>query len=160
MKRRHDPDIIEFRLTILLRLTPVIGGLVGVVTANLAIWITSGVFYAGDSIRVFLGVAVAGSAYSLLLTRGIGITLTPIAAEVENLRRRTIPWSDIQAIRIGGRFGYRTVVLHQTNGRRTRLRAPITGLFIWDDKRFEEKYHTIGRWWLDHRAAAVVDAHH
>ena len=87
---------------------------------------------------------------ALLLSRSFGVTLTPSAAIVHNLRRRTVPWSNVQAIQVDSLFGSRTVVLYEAGGRRTRLRAPITG-FLSVDRGFEEKFHTIGRWWLDHR---------
>jgi hypothetical protein len=54
------------------------------------------------------------------------------------------------SVQIESLFGSRTVVIYEAGGRRTRLRAPITGFLSWD-RRFEEKFHTIGRWWLDHR---------
>jgi hypothetical protein len=79
----------------------------------------------------------------------VGITLTP---EVHNLRRHTIRWADIQAIQVEGYLGSRAIVIYRTDGSRVRLRAPITGFLAWD-RRFDEKFHTIGRWWLDHRGA-------
>lgn len=86
----------------------------------------------------------------ILLPVYFGVTLTESAAVVRNLRRRTIPWADIQSIQIEPVMGTRTVVLYETNGRRTRLRAPSTGFLAWD-RRFEEKFHVIGQWWLTHR---------
>jgi len=85
----------------------------------------------------------------VLLGRSFGITLTPTEARVRNLRRRVIRWSDVRAVTTERVLGTHFVVLHEAN-RRTRLRAPITGFLVWD-RRFEEKYHTIGQWWLDHR---------
>ncbi|MGH1554427.1 hypothetical protein ACRAWF_28255 [Streptomyces sp. L7] len=79
-----------------------------------------------------------------------GITLTPSAVVVHNLRRRTIPWPDIQAVQPESLLGTTTIVLYEANGRRTRLRAPSTG-FPARDRHFEEKFHTIGTWWLAHR---------
>ncbi|MFD4556001.1 hypothetical protein ACFWP5_17060 [Streptomyces sp. NPDC058469] len=89
-------------------------------------------------------------ALATLLPAYFGITLTPSAAVVRNVRRRTIPWSDIQAIQIESTLGTKSIVLHEANGRRTRLRAPTTGFPVWD-RHFEEKFHTIGTWWLTHR---------
>ncbi|MET4641520.1 hypothetical protein ABID95_001241 [Streptomyces atratus] len=59
-------------------------------------------------------------------------------------------WSNVQAIRIERFQGAQIVVIYEAGGRRTRLRAPITGFLCWD-RGFEEKFDTIGRWWLDHR---------
>jgi len=84
-----------------------------------------------------------------LMSWSFGITLTPTEARVHNLRRRVIRWSDVRAVTVEAQLGTRFVVLHEAN-RRTRLRAPATGLLM-RDRRFEEKYHTIGQWWLDHR---------
>ncbi|WP_406467472.1 hypothetical protein [Streptomyces sp. NBC_01594] len=81
-----------------------------------------------------------------------GVTLTPSAAVVHNLRRRIIPWSDVQGVHTESSLGQWTVVIYEASGRRTRLRAPMTGVLSWD-RRFEEKFHTIGRWWLAHRGS-------
>jgi hypothetical protein len=78
-----------------------------------------------------------------------GITLTTTEARVHNLRRRVIRWDDVRGVTVQSLFGTRTVVLHEDH-RRTRLRAPSTGPLAWD-RRFEEKYHTIGQWWLTRR---------
>ncbi|MEW2401725.1 hypothetical protein [Streptomyces sp. NPDC046862] len=96
--------------------------------------------------RVWIGMPL----FNLLLAPRFGITLTSSAAVVRNLRRRTIPWSNVQAIHIEPYMGTRRLVLYEAGGRRTPLRAPITGFLAWDSG-FEEKYHTIGRWWLAHR---------
>ncbi|WP_234477669.1 hypothetical protein [Streptomyces sp. MBT65] len=98
------------------------------------------------SLTICFGLLVLG----ILLPAYFGVTLTESAAVVRNLRRRTIPWADIQSIQIESIVGTRTVVLHEANGRRTRLRAPSTGFLAWD-RRFEEKFHVIGQWWLTHR---------
>ena len=47
-------------------------------------------------------------------------------------------------------FGSRTIVIYEFSGRRTRLRVPATGFLFWD-RHFEEKYHAVGEWWLEHR---------
>ncbi|MHB9860539.1 hypothetical protein [Streptomyces sp. YIM S03343] len=86
----------------------------------------------------------------LIIPAPPGITLTPSAAIVRRVRKRTIPWSNVQAIQVESYAGSRTVVIYEAGGRRTRLRAPITGFLSWD-RGFEEKFHTIGRWWLAHR---------
>ena len=57
---------------------------------------------------------------------------------------------DIQAIQPESLLGTTTIVLCEANGRRTRLRAPSTGFLAWD-RHFEQKFHTIGTWWLTHR---------
>ncbi|MEV7326349.1 hypothetical protein [Streptomyces sp. NPDC093970] len=86
----------------------------------------------------------------LFTSRRLGVSLTPSAAIVYNLRRRTVPWSNVQAIHVESLLGSQTVVIYEAGGRCTRLRAPITG-FLNRDRDFEEKFHSIGRWWMDHR---------
>ncbi|WP_406402726.1 hypothetical protein OH805_26040 [Streptomyces sp. NBC_00879] len=86
----------------------------------------------------------------LILGQYFGVTLTESTAIVHGLRRRTIQWSNVQAVRVERFQGVQTVVIYEAGGRRTRLRAPITGFLTWDHG-FEEKFGTVGRWWLDHR---------
>ena len=81
--------------------------------------------------------------------RWFGVTLTPTEVIVHNFRRRTIPWTQIRGVQAEPFQSMKTVVLYDTTGRRTRLRAPITGFLSWD-RHFEEKFHTIGSWWQIH----------
>ncbi|WP_405949129.1 hypothetical protein OG588_24170 [Streptomyces prunicolor] len=85
-----------------------------------------------------------------ILPSRFGITLTPSAAVVHNVRRRTIPWAEIQAIQVQSTAGIKSIVLHEANGRSTELRAPTTGFLSWD-RHFNEKLHTIETWWQTHR---------
>ena len=87
---------------------------------------------------------------SVLQSWWFGVTLTPTEARVHNLRRRVIRWDDVRAVTVESLLGLRTVVLYE-EGRRTRLRAPSNGFMQWD-RRFDEKYHVIGQWWLAHRS--------
>jgi len=87
---------------------------------------------------------------ALLPARRFGITLTPSVAVVHTLRRRTIPWADVRGIQTESIRGIKTIVLYETNGRFTRLRAPSTG-FLAPDRHFEEKFHVIEDWWRTHR---------
>jgi len=96
---------------------------------------------------VFVGVFTLEFLY---LCFGAGITLTADTAIVHNIRRRRIAWANVQGIQIEPYMGCRTIVIYEANGRRTRLRTPTVGFLNWD-KRFDEKYHTIGQWWLAHR---------
>jgi hypothetical protein len=98
---------------------------------------------------VAMSVALVLFTLGFLLNRRLGITLTPTEARVHKVRRRDIPWSEISGVAVETQFGTRYVVLYDAISGHTRLRAPITGLPI-PDRRFEEKYHTIGQWWLAH----------
>ncbi|MFE9446504.1 hypothetical protein ACFYO2_48300 [Streptomyces sp. NPDC006602] len=105
---------------------------------------------AGSEIAESLGTWTAMLLVLLILGQHFGVTLTESTAVVHSLRRRTIHWSNVQAIRVERLHGNQIVVIYEAGGRRTRLRAPITGFLCWD-REFEEKFRTIGRWWLDHR---------
>ncbi|WP_405669428.1 hypothetical protein [Streptomyces sp. NBC_00055] len=104
----------------------------------------------GSEIAESLGRWAALSLVLLILGQYLGVTLTESRAIVHSLRRRTIQWSNVQAICVERFQGVQTVVIYEAGGRRTRLRAPITGFPSWD-RGFEEKFRTIDRWWLDHR---------
>jgi hypothetical protein len=105
---------------------------------------------AGPEMAESLGMWSAMLLVVLILGQYLGVTLTESRAVVHSLRRRTIQWSNVQAIRVERFHGNQVVVIYEAGGRRTRLRAPITGFLCWD-REFEEKFRTIGRWWLDHR---------
>ncbi|MCP3819298.1 hypothetical protein NLX86_14660 [Streptomyces sp. A3M-1-3] len=139
---------IRYRLTVLQRTLPLLPGAAIIVAGQILFWAEGGP--AGPVLVTGLVLWLVAPLVAVVSSSAFGITLTTSAAVVHNFRRRVIPWSDVQAIRIEPLMGSRTVVLHEANGRRTRLRAPMTGFLSWD-RRFEEKFHTIGRWWLDHR---------
>ncbi|WP_063796039.1 hypothetical protein [Peterkaempfera griseoplana] len=143
---------IRFRRTLLERTSPMMGPIVMMFLASVAMSATGdhhGIPPAGTA-----GVLVA-MLVGTLLGRGQGVTLTHHALVVDNVRRRVIPWSGVQGILVDRALGQRTIVVCEAGGRRTRLPAPTGGAFSWDP-RFEEKFHTIGRWWLDHRGPGWV----
>ncbi|MFJ5900631.1 hypothetical protein ACIQFZ_35655 [Streptomyces sp. NPDC093064] len=142
------PERIRYRLTRLQRVLPVLPMILVLMAFQVLFWLDGDPF--GPVLVSGLLDGVILPFVMLIISRPFGVTLTQSAAIVHNLRRRTIPWSNVQAIRMGSLFGSRTVVIYEAGGRGTRLRAPITGFLSWD-RRFEEKFHTIGRWWLDHR---------
>ncbi|OIJ63338.1 hypothetical protein [Streptomyces mangrovisoli] len=142
-----SPERVRFRLTFLQNVVPILPSLIGFTLYSTAWW--------GDGASVppyLVGMVFWAvlACLGLLVSRGFGVTLTPSEAVVHGLHRRTVRWADVQAVRIESFAGSRTVVLYEAGGRTTRLRAPISGFLNWD-RRFEEKFHTIGRWWLEHR---------
>ncbi|MET8454523.1 hypothetical protein [Streptomyces sp. NPDC005209] len=141
-----SPESVRYRLTRRQRLLSVLPAVV-VMPCQVLLWLDG-----GPTGPLFVSLLTWGVLVpvALIISRPFGVTLTPSAAVVHNLRRRTIPWSNVQGIRIESLFGSRIVAIYEAGGRRTRLRAPITGFLSWD-RSFEEKFHTIGRWWLDHR---------
>ncbi len=142
------PERIRYRCTCLQRVLPVLPLLVVVVGIRLVDWMIGKL--AGSGIAESLGTWAALPLALLIVGQYFGVTLTESTAIVHNLRRRTIQWSNVQAVRVERIQGAQTVVIYEAGGRRTRLRAPITGFLSWD-RGFEEKFRTIGRWWLDHR---------
>jgi hypothetical protein len=159
MKRRQPEDhawaadtvgIVKFRLTVLQRLMSASSTPIGFFLGGASLWI------AGEpaSLVMMLPLLWGGLIGGLLGAFAgptFAITLSPHMAQVRNLRRRKIYWSDVQMIRIEKkRFGNRRIVIYEANGRQTRLRAPVTGFLLWD-RHFEEKFHVIGQWWLDFR---------
>lgn len=159
MKRKQPEDVVwaadtvgvvKFRLTILQRVMEAVGMLLGPALSFFVLWL------AGDSINFVSNLHFLRDMSIIVLLfelapPNFSITLSPHMAQVRNLRRRTIYWSDVQAIRIvKKRLSNRTIVIYEANGRQTQLRAPVTGFLLWD-RRFEEKFHVIGQWWLDFR---------
>ncbi|MFE2063345.1 hypothetical protein ACFXDH_13200 [Streptomyces sp. NPDC059467] len=140
------PERIRFRLTPLQRLLSLLPAIVILALQGLS-WLGRNPYRPRPVLLLIWGVVLV---VGLIASRSTGVTLTPSAAIVHNLPRRTVLWSDVQAIQIEPLMGNRAVVIYEAGGRRTRLRAPSTGFLSWD-RGFEEKFHTIGRWWLDHR---------
>ncbi|MFI0961514.1 hypothetical protein ACH4S8_08930 [Streptomyces sp. NPDC021080] len=91
-----------------------------------------------------------------VLGRYVGVTLTPEAVVVRNLRRRTILWTDVAEVAVEPITGGRRVVLYETDGRRTPLRMPSSG-FLSRDRRFDDKVATIRSWWLANGGVARAE---
>ena len=153
-KDRGYPTV-HFKPTLTQRFAPALGFVAGMGTVELYFWLAD---------RLFVPVALAGPLVGLLIATGAniligspGLVLTPWTAEVTKLRQRIVWWPDVREIRVERHQLMRTIVLYEHNGQRTRLRVPITGFLAWD-RHFEEKYHTIGHWWLEHRVIQPQDA--
>ncbi len=71
-----------------------------------------------------------------------GVTVTRESLLVHNVGTRTIAWHDIESIRLRRVLATTTIVVTETSGVRTRLRAPTTGLLSWD-RSFGAKYQVI-----------------
>lgn len=139
---------VRFRPTWYQRLAPLLPGALLVTSLTIAAPLLSP-HPAGPDFTFAAAVWLAMPA-ALLLSARFGVTLTPTAAVVHNPRRRTIPWADVQGIWIESGRGVRRVVICEAGGRITTLRAPATGA-LYQDAAFEEKFRTIGEWWLRHR---------
>jgi hypothetical protein len=88
-----------------------------------------------------------------LLIRGFGVDLTPESANVRGLRRRSVPWSQIQAVLGYRQMGTDRVALVLNSGERVVLRQPATS---WGSgpvaaARYQEDFNRVGQWWLAHR---------
>jgi hypothetical protein len=151
----RQPETVRYRLTVA-QLLPMIGVfflafLPGTLLALLPHRTPSPGYPApGLALRLMplLG-PVAFSVEMFVLSRWCGLTLTQDAAIVRRIGRRTIRWADVSGVEVERRMGTTTVVLYESGGRRTRLRAPITG-FLQKDKSFPAKAETIRTWWLQH----------
>jgi hypothetical protein len=119
--------------------------------ANLLLWyVQSPGIPASIEVRVATFVPVLCAAGVWVLGRYFGVTLTAEAAIVHNVRRRTIPWNRVAAVKVENFSGGRRIVLYEADGRRTPLRMPSTG-YRSRDRHFEEKAATIRDWWFTHR---------
>ena len=145
---RSVPERVRYRLTRLQRVLPVLPLLVVFTGAHVWGWLDGAPL--GTEVTETFGMWTVMPIVLLIAGRYFGVTLTPSTAVVHSLRRRTIQWAEIQAIHMEPYQGTRTVVIYEAGGRRTRLRAPLSGFLAWDSG-FDEKFHTIGMWWLEHR---------
>lgn len=159
-RRRHDipqPEELRYRLTLIQRIVPGLGILVGALGGHVAAWASGTRPPTGHELWDAIRTAIVVMAALSLLSRPYGVTITPSAVIVHNLRRRTIKLTDIRFISVEKVMGSQTIVIYDATGRRTQLRAPITGLLYWD-RQFWTKFHTIGQWWLDHGGPGSADA--
>jgi hypothetical protein len=146
-KDRGYPTV-HFKLTLTQRLMSLLAGTAGLAGVELYFWLADGLFDPLAIIAPLVGLLI-GTGINFMISSP-GLVLTPWTAEVTRLGQRIVWWPDVREIRVERRWLMRMIVLYEYNGRRTRLRAPITGFLAWD-RHFEEKYHTVGRWWLEHR---------
>ena len=89
--------------------------------------------------------AVVWAALTALMFRWQGVTLAPDGLHVHSLQPRTIRWPDIASLSTDRMLGTSYVIVRETSGRSTRLRAPTTGLLAWD-RDFEAKCRAISAW--------------
>jgi hypothetical protein len=85
-----------------------------------------------------------------LWTRSFGVDLTQESANIRGVRRRSIPWHQVQAVLREDQFGSARVSLILESGKRVLLRAPTTWWGV-GDAGYERDFHRIGQWWLAHR---------
>jgi len=85
-----------------------------------------------------------------LLIRTFGVDLTPECANTRGLRRRSIPWSQVQAVLNHRQLGTMRVSLVLESGQRVTLRAPSTWWGLGSTE-YGVDFDRIGHWWLDHR---------
>ena len=107
--------------------------------------------------RMHPSVALLWIPYALLvaaiatLIGRLGVTLTPSDAVIHGLWRTRVRWAEIAAVTQERSFGSRYVRIWTHYGYSRRLRAPYVPFFGVGRRQFEESFHLIGRWWLDHR---------
>lgn len=88
-----------------------------------------------------------------LWLRTFGVDLTPESAKLRGLRRRSIPWQDVQAVVHHRRLDTWGVRLILESGRPVMLRAPTTWWGI-GTAEYERDFERLGQWWLAHRGAS------
>jgi hypothetical protein len=94
-----------------------------------------------------------------LLIRSFGVDLTPGSAMVRGLRRRSVPWSQVQAVvQHRGMDGTWCVQLILESGGPVTLKAPTTwGGF--GGPGYARDFHRVGQWWLAHRGESRQPLH-
>ena len=93
-----------------------------------------------------VGVVVAESLWELTL----GVDLTPESVILRGVRRRSIPWQQVQAVIRDEMLGQRTVRLILQNGKPVTLRSPESSLWV-GRAAYERDFQRIDQWWLAHR---------
>jgi len=78
------------------------------------------------------------------------VELTPDSANLRGLRRRSVPWQDVQAVVRHRRLGACTVRLVLESGKPAMLRVP-TSTWGLGGEDYERDFHRIEQWWLAHR---------
>jgi len=86
----------------------------------------------------------------LLWAQTWGVDLTPESANLRGIRRRSIPWQEVQAVVRREQIGSSMVRLILENGKHVWVRAPrrVWGL---GGAGFDRDFNRIGQWWLEHR---------
>ena len=145
-----DPRTVRFRST-WRQWAWVVGSVALAVGLAQSFMLTAGPASTSASGEFFPVVFVGGyAAMTAAIYHWQGVTLTAEFLQVHSIRPRLIAWRDIQWITIEPLLWTQTVVVLESSGRRTRLRAPSTGPLFWD-RNFEAKYRTIGEWYLARR---------
>lgn len=82
--------------------------------------------------------------------RTFGVVLTAEYASIRGLRRRRVPWSEVQAVVRHRQLGSWLVQIIPEHGDRITLRAP-SSFWGMGSADYEREYDRIGQWWLAHR---------
>lgn len=122
------------------------------------LWVLAGVWFA----FVALDVATGGPWFTWRLVfacvfvaegfgiRTLGVDLTQESVNIRGLRRRRVPWQEVQAVVRHNQRATGRVSLILDSGERLALRAPTSSLGL-GGARYERDFHLIGQWWLAHR---------
>jgi hypothetical protein len=85
-----------------------------------------------------------------LSTRTFGVDLTRESAIVRGVRRRSVPWQEVQAVVRYPPSGAKVVRLILESGESVMLRAPTSSWGL-GGAEYERNVHRIEQWWLAHR---------
>jgi hypothetical protein len=135
--------MMRYKLTWLQRMIlGFVSSALGLGIAN-AIILASGSAPSASEMIGCLVFVLAATLTCLMAWPGYGITLTPEAAVIHDGRTRVMDWRGVAGISAEKEFGYRIVVIRGLDGRRVKLRAPVS-LF---DRKFDEKVKAIRACW-------------
>lgn len=94
-----------------------------------------------------MGLAIVAQA---LWALNWGVDLTPESANLRGIRRRSIPWQEVQAVVRYGPSGSLMVKLILEDGKHVRVPAP-RGVWGFGGAGFDRDFERIGQGWLVHR---------
>lgn len=93
-----------------------------------------------------------------MAAQNIGVDLTPEFAVIRWLRRRTVPWAQVQAVVSHDKpDGSSAVWLMLEKGEPVKLRYPKTLMRKGNDQ-YEQELKLMEQWWVEHRGQAWVEA--
>lgn len=144
---QHDEGVVKIR-------TPRIYWMWPLVIAGFCFVFAAGQVALGWSWLAACWLATGGLGVGTgLWIRTRGVDLTPESVIVHSVRRRNIPWQDVQAVVQYQRHDAWGVRLILESGKPVTLRVPAT----WSGfgrAQYEREFHRIGQWWLAHRGEA------
>ncbi|MEV8094375.1 PH domain-containing protein [Kitasatospora sp. NPDC085879] len=145
----HSPQIpipaspLRYRLTLIQRVAPFLAGGIGALAVIQILLIRHGHAPVDAEAQKAALVTLGAPFLGVVASQHFRATATPEGLAVHATRSRLIPWRTIADIRVEGS----RIVVYETTGRRTPLRAPARFL----NSHFDEKHQQLLAWWTLHR---------